>query len=274
MIVNKNKITATIKKIKKETYYKKFVKKYGWDLKEIEEKIKSIDSETFDSNQILPEYDLNAPQFYLWAAKAMLIQSIVLESISNELPTHIVKGTLTIKSGQTLVIEKNLEVQGNLINKGKLIVLGNVTVNGCWVDVYTEISETAIGGNLNVNQSILTEGTLAVGGSIVSPCIYFSFNQGFGLALKGSESKLFVESDHGSSHIFGEIKTSYLLYDELTSDKKLKSNEKEIYENSSSIFNETFLKALLKSKVEKEDFIEKLKEKLYSYLEKKKTVLA
>jgi hypothetical protein len=286
MKIDKTKFLASVNNFVASKSYELFQKCYNIDLVKYTEPLQSK-SDVFDFAEIQPVHDYAESYFFYWSVKAMMMGKFALQSCVDFTPENrIIEGDFELEYNDSFinVFFGDLTINGNFTNKGLLLVIGNMYVNGSWVDTYMDVSNAAIAGNLIIAGTIFTEGNVSVGGKLETKLAYLSYNQGFATIMDGCFSKILLEFDHGGSAIFGDIQTQYYEYDELRTEAAIKSNPAELLKDVPALFTPEFVEELNKaiSEDDKEYYDEDdtergrwdhFKEILYSYMEKGKPLL-
>jgi len=189
----------------------------------------------------------------------------LLASLTKELVGKNEKVDGDLELSETRIVRGDLHVTGNLKAKGNLFVLGNLTVDGFSLDTYMDISHIVVAGDFKCGKGVFSEGLLGVGGRVAAPIISLTFNQGFAKILGGVAARIVIESDHGSSRIFGPVDAQAVSYDELQLDDE-RDNA-----GADAIIN--LLAPAIRSDVEGLDGMD-LSAKLIELLEAGKTIFA
>jgi coenzyme F420-reducing hydrogenase delta subunit len=275
MQIDKSLFLHAFAQIKMTPSFEVLLTTTGLKLDFLDQKI-ALCTDFFDVSEILPPFDLDADQFYLWSLKTVIVGKLALKAALNYVPEEkIIEGNHEFSSNDVHIIFANLHIKGTLKNKGKTVIFGNVRVDGKWIETYSDYAHCAIIGDLFINDSILTEGSLSISGKLETQLAYMSFNQGTTIVMNGCSVKVLIESDHGNSLILNKIKVDFTAFDELTVEFDIEDSRLELLENSASIFCKTFASDIDQLENDEDDewkLWSNFEHLLYEYLEKDKQI--
>ncbi len=194
------------------------------DLEALEQKI-----EKFSDNPTLEEYlpviDYDEPEFYFWSYRMFMALAMARPVLLEQDPELFVDGSKRLEDedlvldgdGDRMVVTGDLTLErGNLkIDDGaELLVLGDLTIDGSLLDK-SEWSLVIVLGDVTITGRCLSSGEFFVGGHFKCPVAYFSYNHGQCTLMDGVTSRIFIESDHGGSQVWGDVGVDFLLIDEI-----------------------------------------------------------
>ncbi len=222
MTIDKVKFEQALNHECQQPYFEQFATKYGRDQLDqprLAARLAELPA-TFDVRDILPP--LSEATMLTWSAQTLWLTKLARAATTGaaELPELRIEGDYEPAHPPgdyfaVTLIPGNLTVTGNLLAKANLVVLGSVHVHGAWVDTYMNVINCVIAGDLTVGHSLLSEGSLGVGGQLTAPFISLQYNQGVTLMLGGCQARLLIEQDHIGSKLFGPVGIPYLVINKL-----------------------------------------------------------
>ncbi len=203
------------------------------DLEALSKTVDALDADP-GLRAFLPALDLDDPHFYFWGYRMFihLALAAATRKPSDGSDDHdddlMIDGSVRL-SGEDLVLDAESGDAGGLLITGDLVlsrgnlklsdgarlfVMGNLTIDGNYLDD-SEWSLVIVLGDVTITGRCLSSGEFFVGGHLECPFSYFSYNHGHCHLLGGVTSRIFIESDHGDSQVWGDVDVDFLLIDEI-----------------------------------------------------------
>lgn len=206
------------------------------DLEAMEKRIEAL-SEDPTLRTYLPVLDHDDPHFYFWGHRMFMALAMAQPVLLTRSPDEIIEepddellidGSVRL-DGEDLSLDSETGDAGGLIITGdltlargnlkiadgaRLFVLGDLTIDGSFLDE-SEWSVVVVLGDVTITGRCLSSGEFFVGGHFECPFAYFSYNHGHCKLMDGVTSRIFIESDHGGSQVWGDVDVDFLLVDEV-----------------------------------------------------------